>query len=134
MTLEELGKKSILILGFGTEGQATYEFLRKKWPDKLISIADQQSMIDFPAEFSHRIQNDPAVRLNFGPRYLDSLDPYQCEIIIKTPGIPASIDAIVRARQVEGCIRLSTSDERASLSAFSYSCAESSAVAPRDSK
>src|SRR5947207_2745269 len=108
MTLEELGKKSILILGFGTEGQATYEFVRKKWPDKLISIADQQSMSDFSAEMSHRIQNDPAVRLNFGPRYLDSLDPYQCEIIIKTPGIPASIDAIVRARQ-GGCILTSHS-------------------------
>ncbi|HYR44662.1 MAG TPA: UDP-N-acetylmuramoyl-L-alanine--D-glutamate ligase [Terriglobia bacterium] len=102
MTLDELGKKSILILGFGTEGQATYEFLRKRWPEKLISIADQQSIGSFSEELAHRIQNDPAARLNFGSRYLDSLDPYQCEIIIKTPGIPASIDAIVRARQA-GC-------------------------------
>jgi UDP-N-acetylmuramoylalanine--D-glutamate ligase len=108
MTLDELGKKSILILGFGTEGQATYEFLRKRWPDKLISIADQQSIGSFPEELAHRIEIDPAVRLNFGPRYLDSLDPYQCEIIIKTPGIPASIDAIIRARQ-GGCLLTSHS-------------------------
>src|SRR5438552_1705985 len=108
MTLDELAKKSILILGFGTEGQATYEFLRKRWPEKLISIADQQSIGNISEDLAHRIQNDPAIRLNFGPRYLDSLDPYQCEIIVKTPGIPASIDAIVRARQA-GCILTSHS-------------------------
>src|SRR2546427_2777064 len=108
MTLDELGKKSILILGFGTEGQATYEFVRKRWPEKLISIADQQSIENFSEQIAHRIQSDSAVRLNFGPRYLDSLDPYQCEIIIKTPGIPASIDAMVRALQA-GCILTSHS-------------------------
>ena len=55
-----------------------------------------------------RIQDDPAAGLNLGPRYLDSLDAYSCEIIIKTPGIPASIDAIVRARQA-GCVLTSHS-------------------------
>src|SRR5881296_3426936 len=99
MTIDELGKKAILILGFGTEGQATYEYLRRKWPDKLLSIADRQNLVEFSDEVHHRIQSDPALTLNFGPRYLDSLDPYSCEVIIKTPGIPASIEAIARARQ-----------------------------------
>src|SRR5438876_4311706 len=108
MTVEELGKKAILILGFGKEGQATYEYLRKKWPDRLLSIADRQTAGDFSGDVAERIQSDPGVRLNFGPRYLDSLDPYQCEVVIKTPGIPATIDAIVRARKA-GCILTSHS-------------------------
>src|SRR2546421_5278159 len=99
MTFNELEKKSVLILGFGTEGQATYEFLRKRWPEKALTIADQQNIGEFPGELISRLQNDPAVGLNLGPRYLDSLDPYSCEVIIKTPGIPASIEAIARARQ-----------------------------------
>src|SRR5438552_5919067 len=108
MTVEERGKKAILILGFGTEGQATYEYLRKKWPDKLLSIADRQTAGEFSEDVAYGIQSDPAVMLNLGPRYLDSLDPYQCEVIIKTPGIPATIDPIVRVRKT-GCILTSHS-------------------------
>src|SRR2546423_6605967 len=99
MTFKELEKKSVLILGFGTEGQATYGFLRKRWPEKALTIADQQNIGQFPEELISRLQADPAAGLNFGPRYLDSLDPYSCEVIIKTPGIPATIDAIARSLQ-----------------------------------
>jgi UDP-N-acetylmuramoylalanine--D-glutamate ligase len=102
VTLEELESKSTLILGFGTEGQATYDFLRRHWPSKPLSIADRRDINDFPEDVVRRIQNDPTVRLNFGPRYLDSADGYNCDVIIKTPGIPATVDAIVRARKT-GC-------------------------------
>jgi UDP-N-acetylmuramoyl-L-alanine---L-glutamate ligase len=96
VTFEELGQKSILILGFGTEGHATYEFLRKRWPSKPLTIADKRSLEEFPAEVARRIQGDPHITGNFGPRYLDSADGYN-GVIIKTPGIPASIDAIARS-------------------------------------
>src|SRR5215510_9613477 len=102
MTLAELFDKSILILGFGVEGQATYEFLRRKWPSKPISIADQRNITDFPEAVASRVQNDPEARLNFGPRYLDSADGYNCQVIIKTPGIPAATEAVGRACKV-GC-------------------------------
>jgi UDP-N-acetylmuramoylalanine--D-glutamate ligase len=102
MTLSELEEKSILILGFGTEGQATYEFLRKRWPQKVLSIADQRNLEEYPEDLVRQIESDSTVLLNFGSRYLDSLDRYSCEVIIKTPGIPASIEAIARARQC-GC-------------------------------
>src|SRR5207244_4690803 len=91
MTLDELRTKSILILGFGTEGQATYQFLRKRWPAKALSIADARPLEEFPPELARRIQNDDRLSLNFGPRYLDSADGYNRDVIIKTPGIPASI-------------------------------------------
>jgi UDP-N-acetylmuramoylalanine--D-glutamate ligase len=99
MTLTELEKKSILILGFGTEGQATYEFIRSKWPSKPLSIADRRTIDEFPENVANRLRKDPEVRLNFGARYLDSADGYNCDVIIKTPGIPASTDAITRARK-----------------------------------
>jgi len=108
MRFKELASRSIVILGFGTEGQATYRFLRNRWPDKLLSIADQENIQTFPEDIVGEIENDPATQLNFGPRYLDSLDSYSCEVIIKTPGIPGSTEAILRAHQ-SGCILTSHS-------------------------
>jgi len=102
VTLKDLEKKSIVILGFGAEGQATYEFLRKRWPTKALSIADRRAIAEFPEDVAGRLQSDPSLSLNLGARYLDAIDPYSCEVIIKTPGIPASVDAIVRARK-GGC-------------------------------
>src|SRR6516162_8107866 len=99
MKLRELESKSILILGFGAEGQATYEYLRKHWPEKPLSIADRRSLDEFSEDVIRRIQDDTALHVNFGPRYLDSADGYNCQVIVKTPGIPASLDAIVRARK-----------------------------------
>ena len=98
MTLEELAKQSILILGFGTEGQATYEFLRRRWPSKPIGIADRRSIAELPADLAERIRNDGAAMLNFGEHYLEALKSSPVDVIIKTPGIPATIDAITAAR------------------------------------
>jgi len=100
VTLEELKDKSILILGFGTEGQATFEFLRRHWPSKPISVADRRRIDEFPADIAARIKNDAAVRSHLGERYLESID--QCDVIIKTPGIPASTESIANAHE-QGC-------------------------------
>src|SRR5882762_1451471 len=108
MKLDELERKSILILGFGTEGQATYEFLRRKWPTKPLTLADRRTLGEFPQELARRLQQDPVSSLNLGPGYLDSLVPGNCEVIIKTPGIPASTDQIARARK-SGCLLTSHS-------------------------
>src|SRR5215469_15710742 len=108
MKLGDLESKSVLILGFGTEGQATYEYLRRHWPSKPLSIADRRNMDEFSEDVIRRIQDDTALNVNFGARYLDSADGYNCEVIIKTPGIPASFDAIVRARKA-GCVLTSHS-------------------------
>jgi UDP-N-acetylmuramoylalanine--D-glutamate ligase len=102
MTFEELEQKSILILGFGTEGQATYEFLRRRWPAKSLAVADRRPVEKFPEAVRNRIQADPNVRLHLGPDYLDTFKTAACEVIIKSPGIPASLDAIVCAR-ASGC-------------------------------
>ena len=65
MKLEELKKyKRILILGYGKEGKATEQFLKKYVPDAEIGIADK----------------------NLNDNYLNEQINY--DLVIKTPGIP----------------------------------------------
>ena len=97
MRLAELQKRTILILGFGAEGQATFTFLRKQWPGKMLSIADRRTREEFPREMIRELEQDSALTLKLGPDYLDSLATGLCDVIIKTPGIPASIDPIAKA-------------------------------------
>jgi UDP-N-acetylmuramoylalanine--D-glutamate ligase len=102
MKLEDLAAKSILILGFGAEGQATYQYLRRHFPDKALSIADQRTIDEFPKDLIRKLEADRAINLNLGPTYLESLSRQNCEIIIKTPGIPATMPAIASALKA-GC-------------------------------
>ena len=90
MTLDELHGKSILILGFGREGQGTYKFLRQSWPSKPLAIADQRSFeeLELPPELRSRVEHDTNIRPHLGDQYLANLFDYQC--VVKTAGIPAS--------------------------------------------
>lgn len=64
MTIEELQNyKKILILGYGTEGKASQDFLKRNVPEAIVEIADT----------------------NRDPQYLQKLEGYN--LIIKTPGI-----------------------------------------------
>jgi UDP-N-acetylmuramoylalanine--D-glutamate ligase len=64
MTIEELKKnKSIYLLGYGIEGKATHEFLKKFCPDVEIGIGDEK----------------------LDPDYLDKQIDY--DLIIKSPGV-----------------------------------------------
>ena len=64
MRIEDLKHKKILILGYGIEGKATHEFLKKFVPSATIGIADQKD----------------------GPDYLEKQAGY--DLVIKSPGIP----------------------------------------------
>lgn len=64
MTIKELQNyKKILILGYGTEGKASHDYLKVHVPEAVIQIADTSR----------------------DPQYLQKLDGY--DLIIKTPGI-----------------------------------------------
>jgi len=82
MKLKELKDKSVLILGFGREGKDTFEFLRKLFPKKVISIADRNENIKC------QISN---VKCYLGKNYLKALKNY--DIIIKSPGISPKVIA-----------------------------------------
>ncbi len=67
--------KSVLILGFGREGESTYDFLRKYYPEKIIGIADKRNIeID-----------ESNVRLFTGEGYLDHIKDF--DIVMQSPGI-----------------------------------------------
>jgi len=75
-------KKSIVLLGFGREGQATYRLLRNIFPEKLITISDKNHTIkDNPL-----IAGDHNVKFLLGGDYLKNLDDF--DIIFRSPGIP----------------------------------------------
>lgn len=83
--LENLSKKKILILGFGREGLSTLNFLRKYFPEKDITIADQNPVI----------LKDKNVSFNVGKNYLDDILKY--DIIFKSPGITYKVPQIANA-------------------------------------
>src|SRR3989338_5777248 len=78
MILKELATKKVLLLGFAREGRDTLLFLRKKFPKKVIGIADQN-----PNAFEGKRGK---VKLYLGENYLKALQQY--DVIIKAPGIP----------------------------------------------
>ena len=93
--LEFLNNKKILILGFGLEGRASYNFLRRYFKDLKLYIADQKEFeMDIENknnqnyESNIRLKNDiekNLVKLNIGEKYLDNLEDY--DLILKTPGL-----------------------------------------------
>lgn len=79
---DHIKKKSILILGYGKEGQSTYRLIRKLYPEKKLSIAD----IDVNNIAALRLKNnDVNAKVLLGEDYLTQLNSF--DLIIKSPGI-----------------------------------------------
>lgn len=80
--LEFLENKKIVILGFGMEGESTYRFLRKHFPEKNLFIADKNAEL-----LNKHIEliEDPYLEVSIGENYLNGIEEY--ELIIKAPGI-----------------------------------------------
>lgn len=74
--------KSVVLLGFGREGQSSYTVLREIFPQKLINIADSNdAVIENPV-----LKNDPNINFITGPAYLECLNAF--DMIFRSPGIP----------------------------------------------
>lgn len=80
--IEFLKDKNILILGFGMEGETSYQFIREHLSNQKLTIADKNEVIieDYPY-----LAEDENTNLVLGKGYLDSLEKY--DLIIKTPGL-----------------------------------------------
>ena len=72
--------KKIGILGFGREGIATYNFIRKYLQDIPITIIDLVNQSN-----NNVVSNDHNVNFVYGDNYLENLEQY--DLIMKTPGI-----------------------------------------------
>lgn len=77
--IKELSNKKILILGFGKEGQSTYRWLRKNFPDKKLGIADRNAdLVNLP-------EAGKGVEFHSGGQYLEAIKDY--DLVFKSPGI-----------------------------------------------
>ncbi len=82
--------RSVLILGFGKEGQSTYNFIRKFYPDKPLAIADKRELkID-----------DPNVTLITGDVYLDHINEF--DMVMQSPGISLRSVKICKKTEITG--------------------------------
>lgn len=80
--LNYLENKRILILGFGREGRATYEFLRKYFEEKSLFVADRDiNLLDKNPD----LMEDMDLEVQIGEEYLNGIEEY--DLIIKAPGI-----------------------------------------------
>ena len=80
--LNFLENKNIIILGFGKEGESTYRFLRKHFPEMKLTIADKNTeLLDNHLE----LFEDENVEVVLGEGYLNDLNYF--DLIIKAPGI-----------------------------------------------
>ena len=67
--------KTVLILGFGKEGQSTYNFLRRFYPEKKLAIADKRDLNLV----------DENIIYHTGEQYLEAINDY--DIVMQSPGI-----------------------------------------------
>ncbi len=79
---EELGGRSLLILGFGREGQSTYTTIRRIFPRQPLVIADRNEAV----AANPLLAGDTNVRVISGTGYLDKAGTF--DLIIRSPGIP----------------------------------------------
>ncbi len=84
--LKELQRKKILILGMGREGISTYKFLRSKFPNKRLALADQNSLEHLDKTLVHDLEKDSRVRIFSGHDYMTYVADF--DVVFKTPGIP----------------------------------------------
>ncbi|GAX62336.1 UDP-N-acetylmuramoylalanine-D-glutamate ligase [Candidatus Scalindua japonica] len=96
MLIEELEHKKILVLGLGREGVSSFQFLRRRFPEKVIGLADKLSKNQLDEPTRRIVENDKRVILISGNDYLKNIS--QFDIICKSSGIKPSIPELDDAK------------------------------------
>lgn len=78
---QRLEGKSLLLLGFGREGESSYNLIRKLWPLQKIWIADRNPEVPLQEIF----RDDRNVDFQCGDDYLTGLNRF--DLILRSPGI-----------------------------------------------
>jgi UDP-N-acetylmuramoylalanine--D-glutamate ligase len=94
--LARLAQQSIVIAGFGVEGRDVYRFLRGRFPDKDLGIAEARSFGSLDPEGRAMLESDRHVRLHLGPDHLSHLAGY--DVAFRSPGVPLRGRALQEAR------------------------------------
>lgn len=76
--------KKILLLGFGLEGRASLRYLKSKFVDTTVSIADSSN------DFCLESELEPFIfRVYRGENWLNTVSEY--DVILRSPGVPISV-------------------------------------------
>lgn len=74
--------RKLLILGFGREGQSTFRYFRRYFPELQIGVADRdRDLMDKAGD----MLNFPGINVYLGENYLEALMNYS--LVIKSPGV-----------------------------------------------
>ena len=95
MNIRELNGKTVLILGYGKEGQATVKALEEYAPNAELTIADKNVAIPKHTD-THWWQ--------LGDGWLENLEKF--DIIIKSPGIPPSATLAKYGAKTIGAVQI----------------------------
>lgn len=82
--------KKVLLLGFGREGKATFNYLRKYYPEMTITVADKR-------QFSPPDEN---TRIICGENYLDCINDF--DVVMQSPGISLRDVEISESTEITG--------------------------------
>jgi UDP-N-acetylmuramoylalanine--D-glutamate ligase len=94
--LDRLADRSIVIAGFGVEGRDVFRYLRARFPEKELAIAEARAVEELDPEAQALIAGDPHVRLHVGLDHLSHLGGY--EVCFRSPGIPLRGGGLQAAR------------------------------------
>lgn len=86
--MKEIEGESVLILGYGREGASTHKYIKEKFPDIKVGIADKNEVTP--------VVEGP-VTMHVGKDYLKSLSSY--DVIIRSPGIPLATPEIQKSAE-----------------------------------
>lgn len=86
--MKEIIGSSVLILGYGVEGQDTHRYLHKFYPEVVVGIADQHNI---------KLPEDLPAQLFLGEDYLKAAENF--ETVVRSPGIPAILPILQKAKE-----------------------------------
>ncbi|OGM76797.1 UDP-N-acetylmuramoylalanine--D-glutamate ligase [Candidatus Woesebacteria bacterium RIFOXYA1_FULL_40_18] len=87
--MKEIFGKSVLLLGYGREGRSTHTFLRARYPEMIVGVADKDQSL--------HIEGINEARLHKGDNYLKSVFDY--DVVVRSPGISPYLPEFRKAQR-----------------------------------
>lgn len=106
--MTQFADKEIVILGLGTEGLSTYEFLRKYLNTKKLWLVDQNGLGSLGEEWQQIRNSDKNVQFSTYLEHEELTANKSGIIIFKTPGIPPHNELLAQARELNATFTANT--------------------------
>ena len=90
---EKIEGRKVLILGYGIEGQSTYRFIRKNFPEIRPDIADRDAGVELRHSTDHGWETE---QFHSGDSYLEKIRDY--DVVFRSPGVIVPDDLLASDR------------------------------------